>query len=378
LFFASREAKVREYCIASPNAPELNTFVAYKPKIMSDTKIRTELSELGEFGLIDHLTVNMKPKDQSIIKGIGDDTAVIDAGDHYLLATKDLLIEGIHFDMAYTPLQHLGYKSVVVNLSDIAAMNGTPKQILVGIAVSNRYSVEALTDFYQGMYAACKRYKVDLVGGDTTSSPSGLFISVTALGTVTKDEVTYRNTAMPNDLVCVSGDLGGAYMGLLLLEREKEVFKNDPTMQPDLTGHDYILQRQLKPEPRFDVLEQLSKAGIKPTAMIDISDGLASEILHICKSSKIGCNLYEDKIPIDPATSMIAGEFNIQPITAAMNGGEDYELLFTVPLAEHDKIMAIKGITIIGHITADSEGVNLIALDGTAVPIQAQGWEHMR
>jgi thiamine-monophosphate kinase len=345
---------------------------------MSDTKIRTELSELGEFGLIDHLTVNMKPKDQSIIKGIGDDTAVIDAGDHYLLATKDLLIEGIHFDMAYTPLQHLGYKSVVVNLSDIAAMNGTPKQILVGIAVSNRYSVEALTDFYQGMYAACKRYKVDLVGGDTTSSPSGLFISVTALGTVTKDEVTYRNTAMPNDLVCVSGDLGGAYMGLLLLEREKEVFKNDPTMQPDLTGHDYILQRQLKPEPRFDVLEQLSKAGIKPTAMIDISDGLASEILHICKSSKIGCNLYEDKIPIDPATSMIAGEFNIQPITAAMNGGEDYELLFTVPLAEHDKIMAIKGITIIGHITADSEGVNLIALDGTAVPIQAQGWEHMR
>lgn len=345
---------------------------------MSDTKIRTELSDLGEFGLIDHLTGNIKPKDKSVIKGIGDDAAVIDAGDHYLLATKDLLIEGIHFDMAYTPLQHLGYKSVVVNLSDIAAMNGTPKQILVGIAVSNRYSVEALTDFYAGMFAACERYKVDLVGGDTTSSQAGLFISVTALGTVKKDDVTYRNTARPNDLVCVSGDLGGAYMGLLLLEREKEVFKNDPTMQPDLTGHDYILGRQLKPEPRFDVLEQLSKAGIKPTAMIDISDGVASEILHICKGSKSGCNLYEDKIPIDPATSMIAGEFNIQPITAAMNGGEDYELLFTVPIGDHDKISVIKGISIIGHITDESEGVNLIARDGTAVPILAQGWEHMR
>ncbi|MBE0660954.1 MAG: thiamine-phosphate kinase [Bacteroidales bacterium] len=340
--------------------------------------MRTELSDLGEFGLIDHLTGNIKPKDKSVIKGIGDDAAVIDAGDHYLLATKDLLIEGIHFDMAYTPLQHLGYKSVVVNLSDIAAMNGTPKQILVGIAVSNRYSVEALTDFYAGMFAACERYKVDLVGGDTTSSQAGLFISVTALGTVKKDDVTYRNTARPNDLVCVSGDLGGAYMGLLLLEREKEVFKNDPTMQPDLTGHDYILGRQLKPEPRFDVLEQLSKAGIKPTAMIDISDGVASEILHICKGSKSGCNLYEDKIPIDPATSMIAGEFNIQPITAAMNGGEDYELLFTVPIGDHDKISVIKGISIIGHITDESEGVNLIARDGTAVPILAQGWEHMR
>lgn len=345
---------------------------------MSDTKIRTELSALGEFGLIDHLTGKIKPKDKSVIKGVGDDTAVIDAGDHYLLATKDLLIEGIHFDMAYTPLRHLGYKSAVVNLSDITAMNGTPKQILVGIAVSNRYSVEALTDIYEGIYAACERYKVDLVGGDTTSSPYGLFISVTALGTVKKDEVTFRNTAMPNDLVCVSGDLGGAYMGLLLLEREKEVFKKDPTMQPDLTGHDYILQRQLKPEPRFDVLEQLRKAGIKPTAMIDISDGLASEILHICKSSKTGCKLYEDKIPIDPATSMIAGEFSIQPITAAMNGGEDYELLFTSPLTDYEKLGQVEGITIIGHITDESEGVNLITRDGTAAPIQAQGWEHMR
>lgn len=345
---------------------------------MIEGKERTELSELGEFGLIEHLTGNIKIKDPAVIKGVGDDTAVIDAGNHYLLATKDLLIEGVHFDLAYTPLKHLGYKSVVVNLSDIAAMNGTPKQILIGIAVSNRYSVEALTELYEGIYSACRRYNVEMVGGDTTSSPSGLSISITALGTVKKDEVTYRNTAKTNNLVCVSGDLGAAYMGLLLLEREKEVFKKDPTMQPDLHGHDYILQRQLKPEPRFDILEKLRKAGIKPTAMIDISDGLASEILHICRGSKTGCSIYEDKLPIDPATAMIAGEFNIQPVTASMNGGEDYELLFTVSLADHEKVSKIKGISIIGHITDESEGVNLIARDGTAVPVQAQGWEHMR
>jgi len=345
---------------------------------MIEGKARTELSDLGEFGLIDHLTGNIKVKDPSVIKGVGDDTAVIDCGDHCLLATKDLLVEGIHFDMAYTPLKHLGYKAVVVNLSDIAAMNGTPGQILIGIAVSNRYSVEALSELYEGIYAACERYKVEMVGGDTTSSPTGLFISITALGKVEKEKVTYRSTAKVNDLVCVSGDLGGAYMGLLLLEREKEVFKKDPTMQPDLRGHDYILQRQLKPEPRFDVLDELRKAGIKPTAMIDISDGLASEILHICKGSKTGCNLYEDKIPLDPATAIIAEEFNIQPITAAMNGGEDYELLFTVPITDHEKLSKVNGISIIGHITDESEGVNLIARDGTAVPVQAQGWEHMR
>jgi thiamine-monophosphate kinase len=345
---------------------------------MSDTKNRTELSEIGEFGLIDLLTRNVKSKDKSVIKGVGDDTAVIDVGDHYLLVTKDLLIEGIHFDLAYTPLKHLGFKSVVVNLSDIAAMNGTPKQILIGIAVSNRYSAEALSEFYEGIYAACERYAVEVVGGDTTSSPSGLFISITALGTVKKDEVTYRNQAKENDLICVSGDLGGAYMGLLLLEREKEVFKKDPTMQPDLTGHDYILQRQLKPEPRFDVLEQLRKSGIKPTAMIDISDGLASEILHICKGSKTGCSIYEEKIPIDPATLLMAEEFNIQDVTAAMNGGEDYELLFTAPLGDHEKLSKLAGITIIGYITEESAGVNLIARDGTAVPIKAQGWNHMR
>lgn len=345
---------------------------------MLEPKSRTELSALGEFGLIDHLTNQIKLKDPAVIKGVGDDTAVIDAGDHYMLATKDLLIEGVHFDMAYTPLKHLGYKSVVVNLSDIAAMNGTPGQILVGIAVSNRYSVEAITELYDGIYAACERYKVDLVGGDTTSSPSGLFISVTAIGIAKKEEVSYRSGAAVNDLVCVSGDLGAAYMGLLLLQREKEVFIKDPTMQPDLAGHDYILQRQLKPEPRFDVLEQLRNAGIKPTAMIDISDGLASEILHICRGSKVGCSLYEDKIPIDPATALMAEEMSIQPITAAMNGGEDYELLFTVPIADHEKVSKVKGISIIGHITEESEGVKLVARDGTAVPVSAQGWEHMR
>lgn len=238
--------------------------------------------------------------------------------------------------------------------------------------------MEALTELYEGMFQACERYKVDMVGGDTTSSPTGMFLSITALGKVNKDEITYRNTAKIHDLVCVSGDLGAAYMGLLLLEREKSVFKNDPTMQPDLHGHDYILQRQLKPEPRFDVLNLLKEAGIKPTAMIDISDGLASEILHICKGSKTGCNIYEDKIPVDTATAMIAENFNIQPVTAALNGGEDYELLFTVPLADHDKISMIRGMTIIGHITDEKEGANLIARDGTAIPLRAQGWEHMR
>lgn len=345
---------------------------------MTESIKRTELSELGEFGLIDHLTGNIKTKNKKIIKGVGDDTAVLDQGDHYLLVTKDLLIEGVHFDMTYTPLKHLGYKSVVVNLSDIAAMNGTPNQILIGIAVSNRYSVEALSELYEGIYAACKRYNVEVIGGDTTSSPGGLFISITALGSVKKDEVVFRDQAKANDLVCVSGDLGAAYMGLLLLEREKEVFKKDPGIQPDLEGYDYILQRQLKPEARFDVLEQLRKAAIKPTAMIDISDGLASEIIHICKSSKTGCNLYEDKIPVDPATALMAGEMNIQAITAAMNGGEDYELLFSAAITDLEKLSQLQGITIIGHITDESEGIKLIARDGVAVPVTAQGWEHMK
>jgi len=345
---------------------------------MIEGKERTELSELGEFGLIEHLTRNIKIKDPSVIKGVGDDAAVIDTGESYMLVTKDLLIEGIHFDMTYTPLKHLGYKAVVVNLSDIAAMNGTPKQILIGIAVSNRYSVEALTELYDGMYSACRRYNVELIGGDTSSSQAGLFISITALGTARKDEATFRHKAKVHDLVCVSGDLGSAYMGLLMLEREKAVFKQDPAMQPDLRGHEYILQRQLKPEPRFDVLDQLRKAGVRPTSMIDISDGLASEILHICKSSRTGCNLYEERIPIHPDTAIIAGEFSIQPVTAAMNGGEDYELLFTVALADYEKVSTMPGISIIGNVTDETEGVNLIASNGATVPVRAQGWEHMR
>lgn len=339
---------------------------------------RTELSELGEFGLIHHLTSNYRIKNPKVIKGIGDDTAVIDTGDEYLLVTKDLLIEGIHFDMTYTPLKHLGYKAVVANLSDIAAMNGIPGQILVGLAASNRYSVEALTELYEGIYAACNRYKVELIGGDTTSSSSGLFISITALGRVGKNDVTYRNTAKNNDLICVSGDLGGAYMGLMALEREKSVFRQDPTTQPELGGLDYILQRQLRPEPRFDILAVLQSEGIKPTSMIDISDGLASEIHHICIGSGTGCRIYEDKLPIDPITSMVALEFNIQPVTAAMNGGEDYELLFTVPLSDHDKIKRVNGVTVIGHITHNNDGLQLVSHDGSLIPIQAQGWIHMK
>lgn len=337
---------------------------------------RTELSTLGEFGLIRHLTKSFQSRQPTTVKAVGDDAAVIDASENYLLITNDLLIEGIHFDMVYTPLKHLGYKSVVVNLSDIAAMNGKPQQVLVSLSVSNRYSVEALEELYTGIRLACEHYHVDLVGGDTTTSRQGLFLSVTAIGMVEKNRVCYRDTARINDLVCVSGNLGAAYMGLLVLEREKQVFKADPTMQPDLSGFNYILQRQLRPEARFDVLEFLRNAGIQPTSMIDISDGLASEILHICTGSKTGCQLFEDKIPIDPATALAAEEFGIQAITAAMNGGEDYELLFTIPLSDYDKITSIKDITVIGHITAESQGINLIALDGTAVPVQAQGWQH--
>ncbi|MDP2422965.1 MAG: thiamine-phosphate kinase [Bacteroidales bacterium] len=339
---------------------------------------RTELSALGEFGLIEHLTKHIKLYHASTVKGVGDDTAVIDVGDHYLLATTDLLIEGIHFDLTYTPLKHLGYKAIVVNLSDIAAMNGKPTQVMVGLSVSNRYSVEALSELYEGILAACKKYKVDLVGGDTTSSPSGLFLSITALGTVAKNTVCYRHTARANDLVCVSGDLGASYMGLLLFEREKAVFINDPTMQPDLAGKEYILQRQLKPEPRFDIIHALLNAGVKPTAMIDISDGLASEILHLCKESKTGCRLFEEKLPIDPITINSADEFGIQPSTAAMNGGEDYELLFTISLDDFEKIKTIPGVTIIGHITDEEDGVQLVTSGGSLVPIKAQGWNHMK
>lgn len=342
------------------------------------TPQRTELSALGEFGLIDHLTSNLKTFHKSTLKGVGDDAAVIDNGDDVMLVSKDLLVEGVHFDLTYTPLRHLGYKAAVVNISDIVAMNGTATQMLVGISVSNRFSVEALDELYAGIRLACEKYKVDLVGGDTTSSVSGLFLSITVIGKAKKEEVVYRNTAREHDLICVSGDLGGAYIGLLLLEREKQVYKANPQMQPELEGNDYVLERQLKPEARADVLVKLREAGVKPTSMIDISDGLASEILHIAKDSGLGCRIYENKIPIDVVTADIAAEFKLDPTTAAMNGGEDYELLFTVDVNDFDKVKELKGIHIIGHMLEKAEGEYLISNGGSLYPIEAQGFNHMR
>jgi thiamine-monophosphate kinase len=339
---------------------------------------RMELSELGEFGLIDLLTKNISLENKSSICGVGDDAAVIDNKGKLTLVSTDLLVEGVHFDLSYTPLRHLGYKAAVVNISDIVAMNGVAKQILVGLSVSNRFPVEALEELYSGIRQACKIYNVDLVGGDTTSSVKGLFLSMTVIGEVGHDEVVYRHTARENDLVCVSGDLGGAYMGLLLLEREKAAFQGDPNMQPDLEGYDYILERQLKPEPRTDIISLLKEAHIKPTAMIDISDGLGSEILHICKSSKLGCRLYEDKIPIDPTTINMAGVFSISAWTAALNGGEDYELLFTIDQKDFEKARSIPGISVIGHMTEESLGANLVTSDEQLVEIMAQGWNALR
>jgi thiamine-monophosphate kinase len=336
---------------------------------------RTELSELGEFGLIKYLTNNIQLKNPSSIRGVGDDAAVLNYGEKQTLVTTDLLIEGVHFDLTYVPLKHLGYKTAVVNLSDIVAMNGTPKQLLVGIGASNRFSVEALEEIYKGIYLACKTYKVDLVGGDTVSSPSGLFLSATAIGEAKDEDVVYRNTARKGDLVFVSGDLGAAYMGLMLLEREKETYKADPNMQPDLEGNDYILGRQLKPEARTDVVKLLKGVGVKPTSMIDVSDGLASEMLHICIQSGVGCNLYEDKIPIDVTTSALAMEFGIDPTTCALNGGEDYELLFTIALSDYEKVKGVQGISVIGHLTEKNEGYHLISKSGAVVPITAQGWD---
>ena len=346
--------------------------------IQNESPKRTELSELGEFRLIDHLTDGLKPMNASTIKGVGDDAAVIDNGEYATLVSKDLLIEGVHFDLSYTPLKHLGYKAAVVNISDIVAMNGKAEQLLVGISVSNRFPVEALDELYSGLRLACEKYKVDLVGGDTTSSVSGLFISVTVIGRAKKEEVVYRNTAREHDLICTTGDLGGAYMGLLLREREQQVFKANPQMQPALDGYDYVLERQLRPEARVDVLEKLREAGIKPTSMIDISDGLASEVLHLSKDSELGCRIYENKLPIDVVTADVATEFKIDPTTAAMNGGEDYELLFTVDVNDFDKVNAIVGIHVIGHMLEKAEGEYLISNGGSLYPIEAQGFNHMR
>lgn len=342
---------------------------------MLENKTRTELKSLGEFGLIKHLTEHVELYNESTLKGIGDDAAVVKfQHEKHTLISTDMLVEGIHFDLTYVPLKHLGYKAITVNLSDICAMNGIPKQVTVSIAASNRFSVEALEELYSGMLFACKRYNVDLIGGDTTSSTSGLVLSITAIGEGDKEKITYRNGAKEKDLLCVTGDLGGAYMGLQILEREKFVFKDNPNIQPDLEGNDYILERQLKPEARLDVIELLKNLNIQPTSMIDISDGLASEIIHLCEQSGVGCELYEDKIPIDPQTFDRAREFSLDPTVCALSGGEDYELLFTIPMSDYDKVKGQMDITVIGHMTVKSAGINLIAKAGTSHPITAQGW----
>lgn len=334
----------------------------------------TELSTLGEFGLIDHLTKSVRIKNKSTLKGVGDDAAVLDYSNKKILVSTDMLIQGIHFDLTYTPLKHLGYKSVAVNASDIYAMNGTPRQITVSLAISNHFSVEGLEEFYAGMYLACEAYGIDLIGGDTTSSQTGMCISITVLGEANEEEIVYRNTAKENQLICVSGDLGAAYMGLQLLEREKLVFEDTKETQPDFAGYEYILERQLKPEARGDIIRLLKEKEILPSAMIDISDGLASEILHICKDSGIGCNIYEDKIPIDYQTFKMAEELNMNATVCALSGGEDYELLFTVPLDKFELLTALPGISIIGHTCIASEGYNLTTRDGNTFELKAQGW----
>jgi thiamine-monophosphate kinase len=338
---------------------------------------RTELETLGEFGLIKRLSQYVKIYNPSSLVGIGDDAAVIDSDSSlYQLITTDMLLEGIHFDLSYYPLKHLGYKAVSVNLSDIAAMNGIPKQITVSLAISNRFSVEAIEELYQGIYLACEQYQVDLVGGDTTSSRVGLVISITALGTVHKNAVVYRKNAQINDIVCVTGDLGGAYMGLQVLEQEKQVFLANPEMQPQLAGKDYIVGRQLRPEARTDVVHELAEVGLVPTAMIDISDGLASEILHICQQSQVGAIIFEDKIPIDALTIETALDFNLNPSTCALNGGEDYELLFTIRPSDFDKIKNNPNISPIGYIRPLAQGVMLHTRGDSQVPLTAQGWNH--
>ena len=337
----------------------------------------TSIESLGEFGLIDHLTNGITTKNSSTIKGIGDDAAVIDIGDKYQLVSTDLLVEGVHFDLSYMPLKHLGYKAVAINVSDICAMNGDAKQITIGLALSNRYTVEALEELYDGIKLACKNYGVDLVGGDTTSSTSGLMISVTVLGEVGKDKITYRSGAKVNDLVVCTGDLGAAYLGLQILNREKEMFKENPTIQPDLTGNDYVLRRQLKPEAATKYTQILKELDIVPTSMIDISDGLSSEAMHISKSSKVGITLHEDKIPVDYTAMNLANEFNMNPIFCALSGGEDYELLFTIGQEHYEKLKKDPDFTIVGFVTDISEGNNFIANDGSSHHLIAQGWDAM-
>lgn len=344
---------------------------------MQETK-RTEIASIGEFGLIKHLTEGIELKNDSTKYGVGDDAAVLSYPDKQVLVTTDLLMEGVHFDLTYVPFKHLGYKAGIVNFSDIYAMNGTPKQITVSLAISKRFSVEDIEEFYAGLRIACEAHNVDIVGGDTTSSFTGLAISITCIGEADKDKVVYRNGAKETDLICVTGDLGGAYMGLQLLEREKTVFKGEEEVQPDFSGKEYLLERQLKPEARKDIIEKLAELNIVPTSMMDISDGLSSEMLHICSQSKVGCRIYEEHIPIDYQTAVMAEEFNMNLTTCALNGGEDYELLFTVPIADHEKVSEMEGVKLIGHITKPELGCGLITRDGQEFELKAQGWNPLK
>lgn len=339
---------------------------------------RTEISSLGEFGLIEHLTKNIELQNASSIVGVGDDAAVIDHFGKQTVITTDLLIEGVHFDLMYTPLKHLGYKSVIANLSDVYAMNATPTQITLSVGISNRFSVEALDDFYEGVYAACEKYGVDLIGGDTASSQKGFIISVTAIGEVTPDKYVKRSGAKKGDLICVSGDLGAAYVGLLFLEREKKIFLENPAIQPDLEGESYVVGRLLKPEAKKSIIDFFEKQSITPTSMMDISDGLSSEILHICKESNVGCVLYEEKIPVAEETKKAAFKFEIDPTACALSGGEDYELLFTIHQSDHDKIVLSEEISVVGYITNVEEGTKIITKGNNTFPITAQGWDALK
>lgn len=341
---------------------------------MTMSEKQTEISELGEFGLIDRLTEELKPVNESTLRGVGDDGAVLSYPETEVLVTTDLLLEGVHFDLTYVPLKHLGYKAAVVNFSDIYAMNGRPRQITVSLGISKRFTVEHIEALYSGIRLACEIYGVDIVGGDTTSSRQGLVISITCIGDAAKDKVVYRDGAKDTDLICVSGDLGAAYMGLQLLEREKVASAGKTDFQPQFQGKEYLVERQLKPEARRDIIDELDKAGIVPTAMMDVSDGLSSELMHICKQSHTGCRVYEDRIPIDYQTAVMAEELNMNLVTAALNGGEDYELLFTVPLHAHEKVEKLPGVKVIGHITREDLGCALVTRDGGEIPLKAQGW----
>lgn len=339
---------------------------------------RTEINELGEFELIEQITKDIVTKNETTRIGIGDDAAVIDVGNDYMLLSADMLIEGVHFDLSYMPIQHLGYKSISINVSDIAAMNGNPEQVVVSLGLSNRFSVEAVKKLYEGINQACKDFKVDLVGGDTTSSPSGLVISVSITGRVEKDKVALRSKVEKGDIICATGDLGGAYIGLQVLEREKQVFIANPDMQPNLKDYPYVAGRQLKPKARMDIVYELAELNVKPKAMIDISDGLASELYHLSKQSNVGFFIYENKIPIDKQTYDTAVEFNIDPITCAMNGGEDYELLFSISQDDYEKLKSHPDIHFIGYATEKEKGINLVTKNENIVPVKAQGWDHFK